>query len=187
VLRPARGRLLLWRQSSAPTAPAPASALPRPQLSRRDWRTAASARRCTSRAARGRRHPPRYCFSAASADPLGPERSSRVGRPRDRFARKALARPVRAGRALRHDFNSRVDDMAATARRSPDCALDTSGGGRRATGSSSGCASAQDGCTVSGGVFRGASFAHADAVASCPALASWGSRSLRASFPGVVG
>ena len=56
--------------------PRPACASPRPQLSCRDRRTAASARRCRSRAARGgRRHPPHYCFSTASADP--PARSDR--------------------------------------------------------------------------------------------------------------
>ena len=44
------------------------TAMPRAQSSRSAWRTAASARRCTSRAARGR---PRYCFSTASADPSG--------------------------------------------------------------------------------------------------------------------
>jgi hypothetical protein len=49
--------------------------LPRPQLSRGSGRTAASARRCTSRAARGRRHPPRYRFSTASA--RTPARSDR--------------------------------------------------------------------------------------------------------------
>ena len=62
--------------------------LPRPQLSRRGGRTAASARRCTSRAAGGRRRPPRYRFYAASADHFGPERSSHHRRPGDRFARK---------------------------------------------------------------------------------------------------
>ena len=52
-----------------------AIATPRPQSSRCGWRTAASARRCTSRAARGRRHPPRYCFSTAS--PTAPAGSDR--------------------------------------------------------------------------------------------------------------
>ena len=64
--------------------------LPRPQLSRRGGRTAGSARRCTSRAAGGWRRPPRYRFYAASADHFGPERSSRVDRPRDRNARNAI-------------------------------------------------------------------------------------------------
>jgi hypothetical protein len=41
-------------------------------------------------------------FPMTSGDPSGQERSSRVGHARDRNARKALARPVRAGRALRH-------------------------------------------------------------------------------------
>jgi hypothetical protein len=36
------------------------------------WRTAASARRCASRVARGWPYPPRYCFSAASAPTSGP-------------------------------------------------------------------------------------------------------------------
>jgi hypothetical protein len=49
--------------------------MPRPQSFCRGWRTAASPRRCTSRAAGGRRHPPRYRFYAASADP--PARSDR--------------------------------------------------------------------------------------------------------------
>jgi len=39
-----------------------AAALPRTQASRRGGRTAASPRRCTSRAARGRRHPPHSRF-----------------------------------------------------------------------------------------------------------------------------
>ena len=67
-----------------------AIATPRPQLSRRGGRTAGSARRCTSRAAGGWRRPPRYRFYAASADHFGPERSSRVDRPRDRNARNAI-------------------------------------------------------------------------------------------------
>jgi hypothetical protein len=43
----------------------------RPQLSRRGWRTAASPRRCTSRAAQRQRRPPRYC-SVRIGRPVGP-------------------------------------------------------------------------------------------------------------------
>ena len=86
----ARVALLLWRRSSTPTGPQ-ACALPRPQSSRRHWRTAASARRCRSRAARGGRHPPRYCFLCGIGPrPPGPEQSSRLDRPRDRFARNPI-------------------------------------------------------------------------------------------------
>jgi hypothetical protein len=46
-------------------------------------------------------HPPRYCFSTASADPSGPERSSRLRRPRDRFARNPIASRWPPGRSLR--------------------------------------------------------------------------------------
>ena len=73
------------------------TATPRPRLSRRGGRTAASARRCTSRAAGGWRRPPRYRFYAASADHFGPERSSRVDRPRDRNARDAITPRYRRG------------------------------------------------------------------------------------------
>ena len=79
------------RRAIVPTGRAPAMPMPRPQSSRRGGWTAGSARRCTSRAARGRRHPPRYRFHAAWADASRPERSSRVGRPRDRNARNAIA------------------------------------------------------------------------------------------------
>ncbi len=72
----ARVALLLWRRSSTPTGPQ-ACALPRPQSSRRHWRTAASARRCRSRAARGGRHPPRYCF-LCGIGPRPPGRSNRL-------------------------------------------------------------------------------------------------------------
>ena len=54
-----------------------AAGLPRPQSSRRHWRTAASARRCRSRAARGGRHPPRYCF-LCGIGPRPPGRSNRL-------------------------------------------------------------------------------------------------------------
>ncbi len=52
---------------------------PRPHLSRRGRRTAASARQCTSRAARGRRHPPRYCFPTRRPTPRA--RIDRRARP----------------------------------------------------------------------------------------------------------
>ena len=96
-------------------------ALPRPQSSRRGWRTAASARRCRSRAPRRRRHPPRYRFHAASADASVSERSSRLGRPRDRFARIAIAphqqprRPLRRWRGRASGDGARVRDRAVLA------------------------------------------------------------------------
>ena len=74
--------------------------LPRPQSSGRGRRTAASARRCGSRVARGWPYPPSYCLSAASAATRGPERSSCRGRSRDRFARDAIAPRQEAGRVL---------------------------------------------------------------------------------------
>ena len=71
------------------------SALPRTQSSRRGQRTAASARRCISRAVRGRRRPPRHCFPDGVGRPPGQEQSSCLGHARDRNARRAIAwRPV---------------------------------------------------------------------------------------------
>ena len=75
----------------------PTIGLPRPQLSRGGWRTAASARRCISRAARRRRHARRYCFLRPGR-PLGPERSSR------------LAVGVFAARGIRSRRNRRCGD-----------------------------------------------------------------------------
>ena len=74
VRRQRRGRLLFFingrrvgeRNGSkgiVPSAVEPRLLCPRPELSRRGGRTAASARRCTSRTAQGHRHPPRYWFS----------------------------------------------------------------------------------------------------------------------------
>ena len=51
--------------------------MPRPQSSRRRWQTAASARRCRSRAARSGRHAPRYCF-LCGIGPRPPGRSNRL-------------------------------------------------------------------------------------------------------------
>ena len=72
-----RAALSQRRRSRRPPASSPTSALPRPQSSRRHWRTAASARRCRSRAARGGRHPPRYCF-LCGIGPRPPGRSNRL-------------------------------------------------------------------------------------------------------------
>jgi hypothetical protein len=67
------------------------TAVPRPQLSRGSGGTAASPRRCTSRAARGQPHRARYCFS--------------MRRPTPR------ARTDRSGSAIRV-IGSRKDDMS---------------------------------------------------------------------------
>ena len=77
---------------------APAAALPRPQSSRGGRRTAASARRCTSRAARGCRHPRAIASMPHRPGSPGPKRSSRRRRPRDRFARNAIVPERRRGR-----------------------------------------------------------------------------------------
>jgi hypothetical protein len=80
-----------WRRFARWPNPVRSSALPRPQLSRRGGRTAASAPRCTSgvggadgnrRATASLRHRP---------VPRSPERSSGLGRPRDRNVRRAIA------------------------------------------------------------------------------------------------
>ena len=100
MLRPARASPLLWSSRTRLRGSIPSSALPWFQSSRRDSRTAASARRCTSRAARGRRRPSRYCSSLRHRPDLRAERSSRLGRPRDRNARKPTAGSQPLGRAL---------------------------------------------------------------------------------------
>ena len=93
-----------------------AIAWPRTQSSRRGQRTAASARRCTSRAVRGRRRPPRHCFPDGVGRPPGQEQSSCLGHARDRNARNAIARRGPAGRALsssvRHRLGDRNGDQA---------------------------------------------------------------------------
>ena len=71
---------------------------PRTQSSRRGQRTAASARRCTSRAVRGRRRPPRHCFPDGVGRPPGQEQSSCLGHARDRNARNAIVPERRKGR-----------------------------------------------------------------------------------------
>ena len=68
---------IAFPESDRPDDREPAMPLPRPQSSRRHWRTAASARRCRSRAARGGRHPPRYCFFCGIG-PRPPGRSNRL-------------------------------------------------------------------------------------------------------------
>ena len=73
--------------------------LPRQQPSRRARRTTGSPRLSGSHAAGGRRHPPGYCSCLRRRLPLRPERSSRVGRPRDCNARKGAARKWRPGAA----------------------------------------------------------------------------------------
>ena len=115
--------------------------LPRQQPSRPARRTTGSPRLSGSHAARGRRHPPRYCFPdgiGRTPQAKTPEAIVPPGHARDRNARKALARPLRAGRALRHGCSSRVDRVAVTARRSPNCALATIGGRRQTTSGSFG-------------------------------------------------
>ncbi len=81
-----------------PGAGTGASDSPRPQSSRRGWRTAGSPRRCTSRAARGRRHLPRYCSFTA------------LGRPPARSDRPASAVRVIASRGMESCRSCRPDD-----------------------------------------------------------------------------
>ena len=91
---------------------------PRPRLSRRGWRTSASARRCTSRATRGRRHPPHYCSSLRRRPTPRPERSSRLSRPRHRVARKGVAHSKlpcrRPSRSLRLSGSAQAGRCYAT-------------------------------------------------------------------------
>ena len=68
---------IAFLESDRPDGREPTMPMPRPQSSRRHWRTAASARRCRSRAARGGRHPPRYCF-LCGIGPRPPGRSNRL-------------------------------------------------------------------------------------------------------------
>ena len=75
--------------------------LPRTQSSRRGQRTAASARRCTSRAVRGRRRPPRHWFPDGVGRPPGQEQSSCLGHARDRNARNPITPRSPVRRSLR--------------------------------------------------------------------------------------
>ena len=91
-----------WRRSSTPRAPPPACAMPRQQPSRRARRTTASSRLSGGHAARGRRHPPRYCFP----DGIGPTPQAKSDRPAS--ADRAIAsRGIRSRRA--HPWGDRFD------------------------------------------------------------------------------
>jgi hypothetical protein len=171
ALRPARVAPLLLRRSSTPTAAAPARALPRPQSSRRGWRTAASPRRCTSRAAGGRRHPPRYRFYAASADP--PARSNRPA-----SADRAIATRGERSRHAGHR-DDRFDSSAGAARaialatfRSPGI-----GGRRRPARRGAGASEPTLHMQFAGSVRVGSRPAYGedrDSAAACAALADVG-------------
>ena len=72
----------LWRHPRRQPSSRPSCALPRQQPSRRARRTTGSPRLSGSHAARGRRHPPRYCFvygvGCPSAQSDGPASAARV-------------------------------------------------------------------------------------------------------------
>jgi hypothetical protein len=87
--KPDRARLDVIRRAAAFVGRRTAGS-PRTHSSRRGQRTAASARRCTSRAVRGRRRPPRHCFPDGVGRPPGQEQSSCLGHARDRSAREAI-------------------------------------------------------------------------------------------------
>jgi hypothetical protein len=74
-LRPQRPPRVGYRYATAAVVPPPAHS--------------ASARRCTSRAARGHRRPRALSLLCGGGRPLRPKRSSRLGRQRDQNARIA--------------------------------------------------------------------------------------------------
>jgi hypothetical protein len=84
------------RTTSVATSDQPAAGrrgigMPRPQESRRRWRTTASARRCTSQGACCSRRRRAIASVRHRPVPRPPERSSAPGRPRDRNGRNAIA------------------------------------------------------------------------------------------------